>query len=66
MTASEELHAHHVISDATWRGLSQALTEEQLIELPMLAGHYILLAGLLKSLGVPLDRRLTMGLTNTA
>jgi alkylhydroperoxidase family enzyme len=55
VTAAEELHAHHVISDATWRGLSEQLTTEQLVELPMLAGHYVLLAGLLRSLGVPLD-----------
>ena len=39
----------------TERELSVLLTTEQLIELPMLVGHYILLAGTLRSLGVPLD-----------
>jgi alkylhydroperoxidase family enzyme len=55
IAAADELHADHTISDATWRDLSGFLTTEQLIELPMLVGHYILLAGTLRSLGVPLD-----------
>jgi alkylhydroperoxidase family enzyme len=55
VAAADELHADHVISNATWHGLSEQLTTEQLIELPMLAGHYVLLAGVLRSLGVPLD-----------
>jgi alkylhydroperoxidase family enzyme len=56
VTAADELHANHVISDVTWRGLSELLTTDQLIELPMLVGHYVLLAGTLRSLGVPIDR----------
>jgi alkylhydroperoxidase family enzyme len=55
ITAVDELHANHTIRDATWHELSPLLTTEQLIELPMLVGHYILLAGTLASLGVPLD-----------
>ena len=55
VTAVDELHADLTISDATWRGLSALLTTEQLVELPMLVGHYILLAGTLRSLGVQLD-----------
>jgi 4-carboxymuconolactone decarboxylase len=55
VAAADELHANHEISDATWRGLSALLTTEQLVELPMLVGHYILLAGTLRSLGVPLE-----------
>jgi alkylhydroperoxidase family enzyme len=55
VAAAGELHANHAISDATWRGLSALLTTEQQIELPMLVGHYILLAGTLRSLGVPLE-----------
>ena len=35
--------------------LRALLSTDQLIELPMLVGHYILLAGTLESLGVPLD-----------
>jgi len=55
VAAVDELHANHTISDPTWRELSVLLTTEQLVELPMLVGHYILLAGTLRSLGVPLD-----------
>jgi 4-carboxymuconolactone decarboxylase len=55
VAAVDELHAKHAISDDTWRGLSALLTTEQLIELPMLVGHYVLLAGTLRSLAVPLE-----------
>jgi alkylhydroperoxidase family enzyme len=55
VAAADELHANHEISEATWRGLSALLTTEQLVELPMLVGHYILLGGVLRSLGVPLE-----------
>ena len=55
VAAVDELHANHEIREATWRGLSALLTTEQLVELPMLVGHYILLGGVLRSLGVPLE-----------
>jgi alkylhydroperoxidase family enzyme len=55
IAAADELHANTTILDDTWRDLSVFLTTEQLVELPMLVGHYILLAGTLKSLGVALD-----------
>jgi 4-carboxymuconolactone decarboxylase len=55
VAAADELHANHEITEATWHGLSALLTTEQLIELTMLVGHYILLAGTLRSLGVPLE-----------
>jgi 4-carboxymuconolactone decarboxylase len=55
VAAADELHADHVISEATWQGLSPLLTTEQLVELTMLVGHYILLAGMLRSLGVSLE-----------
>ena len=64
VAAADELHAHHTICDATWRDLSALLTTEQLVELPMLVGHYILLAGTLSSLGVALDSEQVE--TNTA
>ena len=55
IAAADELHDDHVISEDTWQGLSLFLSTEQLIELPMLVGHYILLAGMLRSLEVPLE-----------
>jgi 4-carboxymuconolactone decarboxylase len=61
VTAANELHADHLISEATWQGLRHLLTTEQLIELTMLVGHYILLGGLLRSLAVPLESEQVAG-----
>jgi len=55
LAATDQLHAIHTIRGTTWHALTGLLTTEQLIELPMLVGHYILLAGTLSSLGVPID-----------
>ena len=55
LRAVDELHDEHCISDATWTTLASTYTEEQLIELPMLSGHYALLAGVLNSCGVQPD-----------
>ncbi|MHB8670277.1 MAG: carboxymuconolactone decarboxylase family protein [Acidimicrobiales bacterium] len=52
LTAVDQLLDDYCINDATWRALSSVYDEQQLIELPMLAGHYALLAGTLNSLGV--------------
>lgn len=38
--AAEELHFASMISDATWASLAARLDERQLIELPMVVGHY--------------------------
>jgi len=50
--AVDELTDDHCIGDATWATLAETYSEEQLIELPMLSGHYALLAGALNSFGV--------------
>jgi 4-carboxymuconolactone decarboxylase len=52
LRAVDELHDDHCIGDATWASLSERYTTEQLIEIPMLAGHYAMLAGVLNSLRV--------------
>jgi 4-carboxymuconolactone decarboxylase len=52
LRAVDELHDDHRISDATWAKLASHCTTEQLIEIPMLAGAYAMLAGVLNSLGV--------------
>jgi alkylhydroperoxidase family enzyme len=38
--AVDELHARAMISDATWAALAASYDERQLIELPMVVGHY--------------------------
>ncbi len=55
ISAVDELHAERRISDPTWATLAAGLSESQLIELCMLAGHYEMLAGTLNSLGVEPD-----------
>jgi 4-carboxymuconolactone decarboxylase len=52
LRAVDELHDDHCIGTDTWNALSGRYGTEQLIEIPMLAGHYAMLAGVLNSLGV--------------
>jgi 4-carboxymuconolactone decarboxylase len=52
LRAVDELHDDHCIAAATWNALVDRYGTEQLIEIPMLAGHYAMLAGTLNSLGV--------------
>src|SRR4051794_1692654 len=55
LRAVDELGRDNVIADATWERLRERYDERQLIELCMLAGHYVMLAGTLNSLGVQPD-----------
>ena len=52
LTAADELHADGCLSDVTWVALAERYAERQLIEVPMLVGHYHMLAFTLNSLGV--------------
>ncbi len=55
LRAAEELHADARISDATWQLLASRFDERQLIEVPMVVGHYYMVAFTLNSLGVQLE-----------
>ena len=55
LQAADELHLEQRLSDATWEGLSARYDTQQLIELPMLVGHYHLVAMTLNTLGVELE-----------
>jgi alkylhydroperoxidase family enzyme len=55
LRAADELHASARIDDATWQALASRYDEPQLIEVPMLIGHYHMVAFTLNSLGVPLE-----------
>jgi 4-carboxymuconolactone decarboxylase len=52
LSAVDELVDEHCIGNDTWNSLAGRYNTEQLIEIPMLAGHYAMLAGMLNSLGV--------------
>lgn len=55
LRAVDELLDRHWISDATWAALAERYDERLLIELPMVVGHYHMLAVTLNSLGVAPD-----------
>lgn len=50
LRAAEELHDNAMISDVTWAALAERLSPGELIELPMIVGHYHLTAFLQNSL----------------
>jgi alkylhydroperoxidase family enzyme len=55
MQAADELHRDWCISDPTWTELARVYDQPQLIELPMLVGHYHMVAMTLNSLGIQLE-----------
>jgi len=55
LLAADELHQHWCITDPTWAELSERYDQQQLIELPMLVGHYHMVAMTLNSLGVQVE-----------
>jgi alkylhydroperoxidase family enzyme len=55
LRAADELHATSTVTDATWSALAARYDTPQLIELPMLVGHYHLVSMTLNALGVPLE-----------
>jgi alkylhydroperoxidase family enzyme len=50
--ATDQLVADHEIDDATWNALADGWSDEQLIELTLLAGAYAMLAGTLRTLRI--------------
>lgn len=55
LQAADELHRDQRLADATWEALRARYDTQQLVELPMLVGHYHLVAMTLNSLGVELE-----------
>jgi alkylhydroperoxidase family enzyme len=55
LRAVDQLHDDGVIDDPTWATLAERYDERQLIEVPMVVGHYHMVAFTLNSLGVPLE-----------
>ena len=57
LAAVDELHRTRTLADTGWQALRDAgLSETELIELPMLVGHYEMLAMTLNALAVAPDR----------
>ena len=55
LRAADELHQDWCITDPTWAALAEVYDAQQLIEVPLLVGHYHMVAMTLNSLGVELD-----------
>jgi 4-carboxymuconolactone decarboxylase len=53
--AADELHDDACLSEATWTELAERYDERQLIEVPMVVGHYHMVAFALNSLGVQVE-----------
>jgi alkylhydroperoxidase family enzyme len=52
LRATDELHANQCVTDATWKGLSEKLDTNQLMDLLFTVGQYTLVSMVLNSLGV--------------
>ena len=52
---ADQLHDNGSIDDRAWEELKQLLSDQQLIEIPMLVGHYHMVAFLLNVLQVQRD-----------
>jgi 4-carboxymuconolactone decarboxylase len=55
LRAADELVTDHRLSDRTWLELAGRYPAEQVIEICLLAGQYVMLAGALNSLGAQLE-----------
>ena len=56
LRACDEMCAQQFIEDGTWQALSAQYNHKLMIEIMMLIGHYIMIAGFLNSSGLVLER----------
>lgn len=56
ISLADDLHVDDCVSDATWEALSTRWSDEEMIELLIVAGFYRLVSGFLNSAGVQLDK----------
>ncbi|MBV6494025.1 MAG: hypothetical protein LDLANPLL_02051 [Turneriella sp.] len=56
LTATDELCLKGIVSSATWTNLTEHLDAGKTIELLLLVGAYQMLAGVLNSVGLPLEK----------
>lgn len=62
LQACDDLCAHQCISEDSWQRLSTHYHPKHLIEIMMLVGHYVMVAGFLNSAGLVLEPSLERGL----
>lgn len=56
LKAVDEFHAARLVSEETWQALAKTYSPALMLELLMLIGHYEMLAGVLNSVGVEMER----------
>lgn len=59
MLACDEFHHHRMIGEQTWHKLTQFYHHKNLLEILMVIGHYEMLAGILNSTGIEVDKNLS-------
>ncbi|MBV9485401.1 MAG: carboxymuconolactone decarboxylase family protein [Frankiaceae bacterium] len=57
LSAADELHASHNLTDAAWTELRRHLSEREAIEFLLLVGHYEMLATFINTIGIELDHQ---------
>ena len=55
LRAADELHAEQRLGDTTWAALRAQFNDAQLVEIPLVVGHYTMLSMLANATGVPLE-----------
>ena len=55
LRAADELHAEQRLGDATWGALRAQFSDAQLVEIPLVVGHYTMLSMLANATEVPLE-----------
>jgi len=55
LAAVDELMDDNVLSDATWAGLSKHYNRQQMMDLVMSIGHYVMTSWAISSFGVPIE-----------
>ena len=60
LRAADELHQTYFIADGTWEALKAHLTEEQMMDLVYVVGHYTQVCMILNTFGVQVEPHQTM------
>jgi alkylhydroperoxidase family enzyme len=52
----DEIIENYQIADTTWSLLRSQFDDSQLVEIPLLIGHYVMLAGLINTTDIPIEQ----------
>jgi alkylhydroperoxidase family enzyme len=66
LAATDELLADHTVSDTTWALLRDHASDDELLELCMLVGHYVMVSMMLNAAGIQLEPAFAAALTGSS